>query len=113
MNPIIIVSPWITKALSIFIEVGAITLFPFVISREPMDEDTLRHETIHIHQQIETLVIGFYLLYALFYIIGYIKYRDPDEAYYRIPFEQEAYTHSYNKDYIKERKAFSWIWFRI
>ena len=62
MLPIVIVSPKFTKLVSIFIDVYAITLFPFIISKEKMDETTLNHEKIHIEQQKELLVVFFYLL---------------------------------------------------
>ena len=55
--PITIVSPRFTKAVSWVIDVGAITLFPFIISKEEMSETLLRHETIHIAQQKELFVI--------------------------------------------------------
>ena len=113
MKPILIVSPWFTKMMSIVIDVYAITIFPFIISREPMDAGTLNHETIHIRQQLELLVIGFYLLYAAYYLIGLAKYKDKQRAYFMIPFEQEAYTNDQNLDYLKTRKAYSWRRFKV
>ena len=59
MLPIVIVSAKFTKLMSIFIDVYAITLFPFIISKEKMDETTLNHEKIHIEQQKELLVVFF------------------------------------------------------
>ena len=59
MFPITIVSPKFTKLMSIFIDVYAITIFPFIISKEKMDKVTLNHEKIHIQQQKEMLVIFF------------------------------------------------------
>lgn len=108
MKPITIVSPWFTKLMSVVIDVYAITIFPFIISREPMDPETLNHETIHIRQQMELLVIPFYLLYGLFYLIGLIKYRDKQTAYLMIPFEQEAYYNDDNLDYLETREWFAW-----
>jgi len=113
MKPIIIVSPWFTKMMSIVIDVYAITIFPFIVSKEPMDAATLNHETIHIRQQLELLVVGFYFLYALYYLIGLAKYKDKHRAYFMIPFEQEAYTNDQNLDYLKTRKAYSWRRFKV
>ncbi len=50
----------------------AIALFPFVIMREELPESIdmesiIRHEAIHIRQQIELAVVFFYLWYALDY----------------------------------------------
>ncbi len=113
MKPITIVSPWFTKLMSVVIDVYAITIFPFIISREKMSERTLNHETIHIYQQKELLVIPFYLLYFYFYFIGIVKYRDKQKAYYMIPFEQEAYENDHNFDYLKTRKWFAWRRYKV
>jgi hypothetical protein len=45
MKPIVIISPKFTKLMSIVIDVYAITIFPFIISREKMSERVLNHET--------------------------------------------------------------------
>jgi len=113
MKPILIISPWFTSLVSIVIDVHAITLFPFIISRYPMNKRTLRHERIHIKQQAELLVIGFYLLYAIYYFIGLVKYKDKQRAYYMIPFEQEAYDNDNRPDYLKKRKLFAWTKYRV
>ena len=113
MKPITIVSPWFTKLMSIVIDVYAITLFPFIISREEMSEDTLRHETIHIAQQKELLVLFFYLLYGWDYLRGIIKYKDKELAYRRIRFEQEAYAQDANKNYLENRKLYSWRKYKV
>ena len=111
--PIIIVSPKFTKAISWVVDVAAITLFPFIISKEEMPEDTLRHETIHIAQQKELLVVFFYLLYGWDYLRGMIKYRNKQKAYFRIRFEQEAYEHMFKQDYLENRKRFSWSKYKV
>lgn len=113
MKPITIVSPWFTELVSIVIDVYAITIFPFIISREEMDENTLNHETIHIHQQRELLVIPFYILYAYYYFKGLVKYKDKHNAYFMIPFEQEAYQNDHNLDYLKTRKRFAWRRYKV
>ena len=69
----------------------------------------VNHETIHIYQQLELLVIPFYLLYILMYLYNIVKYRNVLEAYMNIPFEKEAYANETKYTYIKERKLFSWI----
>ena len=113
MKPITIISPWFTDLMSVVINVYAITIFPFIISREEMSPETLNHETIHIHQQRELLLIPFYLLYAYYYFKGLIKYKDKHRAYYMIPFEQEAYQNDNNLDYLKNRKWFAWRRYKV
>ena len=111
--PIVVISPRFTKAISWVIDVGAITLYPFIISRQEMSETTLRHETIHIAQQKELLVIFFYLLYGWDFLYGLIKYKDKELAYRKIRFEQEAYAQEANKGYLENRKSYSWRQYRI
>ena len=113
MKPIVIVAPRFVKALSIIIDIYAITLWPFIISREEMSEDVLNHESIHIAQQKELLVLFFYLLYGWDYFMGLIKYKDKEKAYYRIRFEQEAYENMYNQNYLTERKLYSWRKYKV
>tara|TARA_Y100000592_G_scaffold30536_2_gene48659 strand:+ start:73954 stop:74295 length:342 start_codon:yes stop_codon:yes gene_type:complete len=113
VKPILIVSPWFTKLVSVVIDVYAITLFPFIISKEPMGPETLNHETIHIKQQAELFVIFFYLLYVAYYFIGLVKYKDKQKAYYMIPFEQEAYEYDNQLDYLQTRKPYSWTKYKV
>lgn len=113
MKPIVIISPKFTKLMSMVIDVYAITIFPFIISREKMSERVLNHETIHIHQQRELLVIPFYILYAFYYLVAIIKYKNKQQAYYMIPFEQEAYENDDNFDYLKTRKWFAWRRYKV
>lgn len=111
--PIVVISPRFTKAISWVIDVGAITLYPFIISRQEMSETTLRHETIHIAQQKELLVIFFYLLYGWDFLYGLIKYKDKELAYRRIRFEQEAYAQEENTNYLKNRQLYSWRKYKV
>ncbi len=111
--PIVIIAPKFLRAISWVIEIAAITLYPFIITREEMSEDLLRHESIHIAQQKELLVVFFYLLYGWDYLKGFIKFRDKELAYRRIRFEQEAYSHMFNKHYLDNRKSYSWRKYKV
>tara|TARA_A100001515_G_C4493561_1_gene184156 strand:- start:91 stop:432 length:342 start_codon:yes stop_codon:yes gene_type:complete len=113
MKPILVIAPKFVKALSIIIDIYAITLWPFIISREEMSEDVLNHETIHIAQQKELFVLFFYILYGWDYLIGLIKYKDKEKAYYQIRFEQEAYDNMYDEDYLKNRKLYNWRHYKV
>ena len=108
MKPIIIQNSNIPKYLSIFINIGAITLFPFIISRDEMSEVTIRHEMIHIEQQRELLVIFFYVLYVWYWLRGKMLGMTNDEAYMNIPFEQEAYRKMYDENYLETREKHAW-----
>jgi hypothetical protein len=101
----------IPRALSLFINIWAITLYPFVICKGKLDQRTRTHEVIHLHQQRELLLIGFYLLYVVFWVWGLFKFRSFHTAYRNIPFEQEAYEHDSDPTYPLNRKTFSWVKF--
>jgi hypothetical protein len=113
MKPIVIIAPRFLKAISFIIDVFAITLYPFIIAREEMSEDVLRHESIHIAQQKELLVVFFYLLYGWDYLKGLIKFRNKELAYHRIRFEQEAYAQMLNENYLENRKSYSWHKYKV
>lgn len=84
-----------------------ITLCPFgIYVKDINDKDTIVHELIHWKQQIEMLIIFFYLLYL---IEWFIKMFFCEDAYRSISFEREAYSNSENPNYLKNRKCFSWI----
>ena len=106
--PIVIEDSSIPKYLSIFINIGAITLWPFVISKNKLSSQMLNHESIHIKQQQELLVVGFYLLYVFYWLKGLWLYRDAEIAYYSIPFEIEAYENDENEQYLQNRKPWAW-----
>ena len=112
-EPIIIRNSRIPALLSWVITVYAITLFPFVFIRDAGNEITILHETIHHKQYLETMIIGFPIIYVTDWLIGLIKYRDAQKAYFRIRFEQEAYEGDSHEDYLEKRKPFSWIKYKI
>lgn len=90
--------------------ITAITLWPFILFREKINQNNLiiiNHEKIHLKQQLELLVLPFYLVYLTEYIIGLIKYRNHNKAYRHISFEIEAYKNEKNLEYLKQRKPWS------
>ena len=110
--PIVIENSIIPKLLSVFISINAITLWPFVISRTLFNKQVLNHEKIHIRQQQEMLVIGFYIMYVLYWLRGYWQWGDSQIAYNFIPFEQEAYAHEHDEDYLANRPFWAWTKYR-
>src|SRR5690242_8942976 len=86
---------------------SAIALFPFIFVRKGASVTTrlLNHERIHLRQQIELLVLPFYLLYLMEYVVRFIMYRNPVKAYRSISFEREAYANDGDQDYLASRKV--------
>ena len=84
----------------------AICLFGFILSRRPLSSAELNHELIHVAQQKELLFLPFYIWYVMEWLVLYVKYRDWMTAYYHIRFEQEAYNHQDDMQYLKNRKHY-------
>ena len=104
-TPIIKYSDKTLDRLSWFMRIGGITLWPFVILREKYKgraKRIINHESIHIKQQEELLIIPFYILYVTEWFIKLFFYGK--EAYYNISFEREAYSNEYDFQYLESRK---------
>ena len=89
-----------------------ITLFPFIILSEKLDRHNLvllNHEKIHIRQQMEMLVLPFFLLYITEFLLGYIKYKNWHQAYKNISFEREAYANEKDLYYLKQRSFWKFL----
>lgn len=87
-------------------------MFPFILLRKKElrhNQSLINHEKIHLSQQLELLIIPFYIWYLSEYYIKYLKYKDPERAYRNISFEREAYENDQNLDYLKTRKFWSFI----
>ena len=53
------------------------------------------------------------MLYGWDYLKGLFKFRDKKMAYYRIRFEQEAYAHMFNENYLDNRKPYNWRRYKV
>lgn len=113
----------------------AMTVWPFLFVRKrieaqfgPVEE---RHESIHAEQQKEMLVIGiiiaialafagcgwwslltlplFFWWYVTEWFVRLVIYRNANEAYRNISFEQEAFANEKDFMYLSERKHFAWV----
>lgn len=92
--------------------VKAMALFPFILVRDAevgTNKTTIHHERIHFRQQIELLLIFFYILYGGFYLYYRLRGYTHFNAYMSIPFEKEAYANEANPNYLKERKVWRWL----
>lgn len=63
----------------------------------------MNHERIHIRQQLETLIIPFYIWYGLEFLYHYARLKNKDKAYRQISFEREAFKHESDLNYLKKR----------
>lgn len=83
-----------------------LTLWPFIIIKHPELKDDavfMNHERIHLRQQLEFLVLPFYILYMLEYLFRLLQYRNKYIAYRNISFEREAYTNEKDLYYLEKR----------
>ena len=89
-----------------------IALWPFIVVKNhelKTDKIFINHERIHLRQQLELLVIPFYLIYLLEYCVRLFQYRNSQEAYRNISFEREAYEMEKELSYLKKRRFWSFM----
>lgn len=89
-----------------------ITIYPFIfLKNKELKKDTvlINHEKIHLKQQLELLIIPFYLLYGAEWLIKLLKYKNRYLAYRNLSFEREAYENEHNLNYLKNRKLFNFL----
>ena len=85
-------------------------LFPFVLIKYKHyahNERLLNHEQIHLRQQLELLIVPFYIWYLTEYLILRLKGLNHKQAYYNISFEKEAYDREYDLDYLLYRPVWN------
>lgn len=83
-----------------------VSLWPFVILKDKYfknDLILLNHEKIHLRQQAELLLVGFYVWYLIEYVVRIIQFKNRYMAYRNISFEREAYRNELNMNYTKSR----------
>jgi len=117
-TPIIKYNDKFLDRLSWFMKIGGITLWPYIVLRERYRDNpyyankaiiTINHESIHIKQQQELLVVFFYIWYVLEFLVKLVKYWRVNLAYQNLSFEREAYTNQGDLDYLKTRKWYSFL----
>ncbi len=87
-------------------------VFPFVIVKYDLDKNNpvfVNHEKIHLRQQLELLILPFYIFYVLEYLIRFVQYKNKDLAYRNISFEREAYANETDLNYLKNRSFFGFL----
>lgn len=88
------------------------TFYPFVFLADAADKDNpvfINHERIHLRQQLELLLVFFYVWYVLEYLFRLLQLRDRKKAYYSISFEREAYENEKDPDYLKRRPFWKFL----
>lgn len=89
-----------------------LTVFPFVFVKYPTDSKNkvlIHHEKIHIRQQLELLVLPFFVWYFVEYAVRLLHYKNANLAYRNISFEREAYANEQHLDYLKMRPFLSFL----
>ena len=89
-----------------------LTVFPFIFLKyEHLKSDTIlmNHERIHLRQQLEFLILPFFLIYTTEFLIRLIVLRNWKRAYRSISFEKEAYANERNLTYLKSRSFWSFL----
>lgn len=91
-----------------------LTFYPFVFmldKKDKLDKVFINHEKIHIRQQLELLIVPFFVWYGLEYLFRLFQYKDRKKAYFNISFEREAYANEKDLNYLKERSFWSFLKF--
>lgn len=93
---------------------NAVTLWPFIVLKHKdlkHDAVLLHHERIHLRQQLELLVIPFYVWYVVEWLILCCKYNNRFEAYRNISFEKEAYQNEKDLNFLQARPFWNFLKF--
>lgn len=83
-----------------------ITIFPFMFLKDPSlkgNSEFVNHERIHLRQQLELLIILFFIIYIAEFLARLIHSRNWSFAYRNISFEREAYKNEKDLNYLKSR----------
>lgn len=97
-----------------FLPAAGMALFPFILvktNRLKYNKAVINHENIHLRQQMELLLVPFYVLYLLNYLLNLLYYMKHDKAYRNIVFEREAYTNDADLQYLQQRQFWAWTRF--
>jgi hypothetical protein len=89
-----------------------LTLFPFVFLKcqnDKEDKVLLNHERIHLRQQLELLILPFFIWYGMEFLIRLLIHRNKYLAYKSISFEKEAYANEKDLNYLKQRSFWDFL----
>jgi hypothetical protein len=88
----------------------SITVYPFVFIKfkeSKIDLVLVNHEKIHLRQQLELLIIPFFIWYGIEFLIRFSQFKNWKIAYKNISFEREAYENEKDLGYLNRRSFLS------
>lgn len=91
---------------------NGLTLFPFVMLRNDFDKANkmlLNHEKIHIRQQMQMLIVPFFIWYLIEFLFRLLQFKDKNRAYRNISFEREAYANEHDMNYVGQMSFWSFL----
>src|SRR5690606_36687650 len=92
----------------------AMAIFPFILVKDKnlrLNTTLINHERIHLRQQLELLILPFYIWYFIEYLIRLIQYKNVHQAYMNISFEREAYQNDVDLQFLQNRNLFNFLRF--
>lgn len=87
-------------------------IFPFVlIQQKHLKHDVVlvNHESIHLRQQLELLILPFYLWYSGHYLVNLWRFKNAHRAYREIIFEREAFACENDLEYLQKRRRWAFL----
>lgn len=91
---------------------SGITLFPFVFvthAKSKLNTAFVNHERIHLKQQLELLILPFFVWYVVEFLVRYCQCKNRKDAYRNISFEREAYENEEELEYLKKRPYWNFL----
>ena len=73
------------------------------------DKVFVNHEKIHLRQQLELLIVPFYIWYAVEFCVHLIRLKSKYKAYRTISFEREAYANENDLGYLRKRSFWAFL----
>ncbi len=91
---------------------GGLAIFPFIFlsaARLKGNSPFINHERIHLRQQVEILLLPFFVWYGVEFLVRLIASRNFSKAYHNISFEREAYANEKDPLYLKSRPFWNFL----
>ena len=91
---------------------SGLTIFPFIFlkgKKHVSNPVMMQHEKIHIRQQMELLILPFFIWYGIEYFIRILQYKNKHLAYRNISFEREAYANESQNNFLQKRRFWNFL----
>jgi len=91
---------------------AGLAVFPFIVLKTKQlkrNSILVNHEKIHLRQQLELLILPFYVMYSVEFLIRFLKEKNWHAAYRSISFEREAYANEANLHFLKSRPFWNFL----